>query len=133
MANVQKEFSEFNVKFRLDRFGHNKKLRDKRDKIQNRLRDRLPSVFAKHGEECPKFEFRDQGSYDLGTGVIPLSGEFDIDLGIYFHTTMDSYPNPLTLKKRVYEALEGHTSDVRIRNSCVTVGYKDDGDGPYHV
>ena len=133
MANVQKEFAEFNIEIRLNRFGHSQTLRDKRNIIRTRLCERLPGVFEEYGEECPKFVFRDQGSYELGTGVIPLHGEFDIDQGIYFYTDIETYPDPLTLKKRVYEALEGHTDNVCIRNSCITVTYKDDGDGPFHV
>ena len=74
-----------------------------------------PSVFEKHREVCPQFYFCDQGSYDMDMGTKPLDGDYDIDQGQYFLVGIEAYPDPVVLKERVYEALVGHTNDVRIR------------------
>jgi hypothetical protein len=75
----------------------------------------------------------DQGSYEMRTGVKPLDGDYDIDQGVYFQVSREDYPDPVALKKRVYEALEGHTDRVEIRRPCVTVFYLRDGEVLYHV
>jgi hypothetical protein len=46
---------------------------------------------------------------------------------------IDAYPDPVVLKERVYEALVGHTNDVRLRRSCVTVFYQRQLEPIYHV
>lgn len=133
MANVHKQFEDFNDAIKLGEYSDNATLREKRDIILEKLRTRLPEVFAAHGEECPTFHFRDQGSYEMRTGVKPIDGDFDIDQGLYFGVAIGNYPDPVVLKERVYEALEGHTKDVQIRRSCVTVFYQREGESIYHV
>lgn len=133
MANVQTQFNTFDDKIRLGRFKENANLREKRDIIRKKLNDNLSSVFEDAGEECLSFSFRDQGSYEMGTGVVPLLGDYDIDQGLYFDVSTDDYPDPVTLKKRVHSALDGHTDNVCIRRSCVTVFYHLDGEPIYHV
>ncbi len=63
----------------------------------------------------------------------PLDGDFDIDQGLYFKISISAYPDPVVLKERVHEALYGHTDDVCIRRSCVTVFYHCDDEPIYHV
>jgi hypothetical protein len=132
MANVQKQFEEFDGKIRLRRFEENETLREKRDIIRDKLRKKLPDVFTDHGEECPEYFFRDQGSYELGTGVKPLGGDYDIDQGLYFEVSTEDW-DPVILKKRVWKALDGHTDEVRIRRPCVTVQYHEGEEPVYHV
>lgn len=133
MANVQKQFEEFDQTIRLGRFDESAILREKRDIIRNKLDDKLPGVFEDAGETCPDYHYRNQGSYEMGTGVVPLEGDYDIDQGLYFHVSTEDYPDPITLKKRVYTALDGHTNNVCIRRSCVTVFYQLDEEPIYHV
>lgn len=133
MADLQKYFRKFHKTIKLDRFKENQTLRDKRDAVICKLKERLPAVFERHGEDVPEFEVRDQGSYEMGTGVIPLNGDFDIDQGIYVKVPTSVYGDPVELKERIYEALKGHTKKVRIRRPCVTVWYQRDGEHIYHV
>jgi len=133
MAYIQWQFDKFNEAIMLGRFEENATLREKRDIIKDRLADQLPGVFEAAGEACPDFYFRDQGSYEMGTGVKPLDGDFDIDQGIYFEVNIESYPDPVVLKQRVHRALEGHTDNVCIRRSCVTAFYHNEGEPIYHV
>ncbi|MBB4635967.1 nucleotidyltransferase [Longimicrobium terrae] len=132
MANVQKQFEEFDGKIRLGRFDENATLREKRDIIRRKLDRKLPDVFKDHGEECPEYFYRDQGSYDVGTGVKPLDSDYDIDQGLYFEVSTGEW-DPVILKKRVWKALDGHTDEVRIRRPCVTVQYHEAGEPVYHV
>src|SRR5687768_415050 len=133
MANVQRQLEEFNGKIRLGKFDENQILRDKRDAVRSRLDEKIPGVFKKYHEECPDYYYRNQGSYEMDTGVVPLDGDFDIDQGIYFAVATGKYPDPVVLKRRVHEALDGHTKDVRIRRPCVTVQYQRAGEPVYHV
>jgi len=137
MANVQTQFDTFNSTIRSGRFRNDEQLRKKRNIIRKRLRKNLPGVFKKYNEPNLVPTFKDQGSYKMGTGVKPLSGSggFDIDQGVYFETPIDgTYATPVTLKKRVKEALDDLTTDMPIRRPCVTVFYKQNGEErAYHV
>ncbi|BCL79612.1 hypothetical protein ccbrp13_20770 [Ktedonobacteria bacterium brp13] len=131
--NIQQQFEAFHETIKLGRFEENQILREKRDIIKDKLELELPKIFERYGEKCPAFSFRDQGSYEMGTGTKPLYGDYDIDQGLYFMASTADYPNPVILKKRVHKALDGHTQQVRIRQSCVTVFYQQAGEPIYHV
>ena len=137
MANVQTQFDTFHSAIRLGRFKKEKQLRDKRNVIRRRLRANLPDVFKKYNEPNLVPTFMNQGSYKMNTGIKPLAGSsgYDIDQGVYFETPKDGiYASPVTLKKRVQEALNGLTDDIKIRRPCVTVFYKANGtERAYHV
>ncbi|HEX2093387.1 MAG TPA: nucleotidyltransferase, partial [Longimicrobiaceae bacterium] len=134
---MQRHLEAFHKSIRLS-LGESRTLRQKRDAVCRRVEARLPGIFEEAGEDCPLFEFRDQGSYQMGTGVFPLDRDFDIDLGLYFEIDPDEY-HPVELKRRVHAALEGHTpgdgvrDGVRIRRPCVTVQYHRAGEPVYHV
>lgn len=138
MADVQDHFFRFHDTIKLRRYEENQTLRDKRDVIRRRIDERLPEVFAEHGEQCPAFYFLDQGSYAADTGVVPLNGDFDIDQGLYFDIDDEEW-DAVTIKQRVRDALAGHTrgaggrAGVRIRRPCVTVQYHRNDVPVYHV
>lgn len=132
-STVQTQFEKFHDAIKLGRFEENQVLRDKRDIIRTRVKKRLPAVFEKHGEVCPPFTFRDQGSYELDTGIKPREGTYDIDQGLYFEVKCSDYPDPVRLKARVLEALDEHTQNVEMREPCVTVFYHEDGEEVFHV
>ena len=131
MAYVQPYFDLFHRSIRLS-LDESRTLQQKREIVCNKLEDRLPAIFEAAGQECPLFGFRNQGSYQMQTGTLPLDGDYDIDLGMYFEIDPDEY-HPLELKRMVYKALKGHTKDVRIRRPCVTVQYQQAGEPAYHV
>lgn len=133
MARVQPQFDQFHGAIKLGRYDENQTLREKRDIIRDKLEEKLPKVFEAHDEICPTFWFRDQGSYEMDTGVKPLNGDYDIDQGLYFGLSTSVYSDPVVLKQRVHEALDGHTKSVTIRRSCVTVQYQRQGEPLYHV
>jgi hypothetical protein len=133
MAEIQKQFKEFNEAIRLKQYEDNATLREKRDVVLRKLRERLKALFGEKDEEPPKYTHFDQGSYKLGTGVKPLTGDFDIDVGLLFEVDRDEYPDPVEVKEWVFDALDGHTKKVEMRRPCVTVFYQSGEEPLYHV
>jgi hypothetical protein len=126
MANVQRYFEEFHDNIKLSDTDENQELREKRDIILNRLEN-------KKGDDVPKYTTFNQGSYAMGTGAKPIKGEYDIDVGIRFNISKDDYPDPIAVKKWVYDAVKDHTSNVVMKRPCVTVTYLKDGEPEFHV
>jgi hypothetical protein len=131
MTQLQKHFEEFHSKIKLS--DENDILQEKRDIILNKLRNRLKKIFEERGETAPSFTHFNKGGYAMGIGVVPINSDYDIDVGLVFDICKDDYPDPVVPKKWVYDALEGHTDDVRIRQPCVTVQYHLEGEPIYHV
>lgn len=121
---LQKEFIEFHDKIKLD--DENDTLRKKRDILLNKLKKNIT-------DDAAIYTHFNQGSYAMGTGVKPEDGDFDIDVGLKFEINKENYPDPVSVKKWVYDALEGHTKSVKIRRSCVTVTYQEDGEDAFHI
>jgi hypothetical protein len=126
MPAVQKYFEEFHACIKLDENDEKAKLREKRDTILRVLEANLP-------DDVPKFDNFHQGSYSMHTGVVPLDGNYDIDIGLIFDCKKDKYPDPVALKKKIRDALDTHGRTVKIRRPCVTVNYMRNGGIDYHV
>ena len=124
MVNLQKEFLEFHDEIKLD--DENDILRHKRDILLKKLKNNISSQAA-------AYSHFNQGSYAMGTGIKPEKGDFDIDVGLIFGINRNNYPDPIEPKRWVRDALYGHTQNVEIRKSCVTVTYKEEGEDAYHV
>lgn len=133
MAEIQKQFEIFNEAIRLKQYEDNATLREKRDIVLKKLKQRLKALFEEKEETPPKYTTFDQGSYKLGTGVKPLTGDFDIDVGLLFEVDRKDHPDPVEVKQWVFEALDGHTKKVEVRRPCVTVFYQSGDDPLYHV
>lgn len=126
MPAVQTQFDEFHDAIKLDEDDEKATLREKRETLVKALRENLPA-------DVPLFTKFDQGSYSMSTGVVPLDGNYDIDVGLVFDCTREKYPDPVALKKKVHTALNIPPRTVVIRRPCVTVNYMR-GDIPiYHV
>lgn len=121
---LQKQFEKFNENIKMD-YDENSELASKRDILVNKL---------KAGENLPSFTTINQGSYAMYTGVKPLENkDYDIDVGLRFNVNKDDY-KPLELKEKVYEILKDHTDyGAEIKQPCVTVTYKKNGNIGYHV
>ena len=124
MAEIQKYLEEFNDAIRLKGYEENSTLREKRDIILDKLKDGIKSYFKEKDENPPQYVTFNQGSYKLGTGIKPLDGDYDIDVGIKFNISISDYKDPVVVKKWVYESLKNHTKKVEIRRPCVTVDRK---------
>jgi hypothetical protein len=134
MADLQKQFETFHDAIKLKQFDENQTLREKRDIILDKLKSRLQVIFEEKGETVPAYQTFDQGSYKMGTGIIPQSNDFDIDVGVSFSVSKDDYSNPVEVKKWVYDALNVHPhKKVEMRRPCITVFYQKEGDPLFHV
>ena len=133
MADIQKHFEAFHDLIKLKQFEENQTLRDKRDITLDKLKTRLKTIFEEKDEPVPTYQAFDQGSYKMGTGVIPLDSDYDIDVGVSFNVSKNDYPDPVEVKEWVYDALDGHTKKVDMRRPCVTVFYQKGEEPQYHV
>jgi hypothetical protein len=126
MPAVQNQFEDFHKAICFDEDDEKATLREKRETIVKALRDNL-------GDDVPTFTKFNQGSYSMHTGVVPLDGNFDIDVGLIFDCDKDKYPDPVVLKKKVRDAVDTNFRTVVIRRPCVTVNYISGGKTAYHV
>jgi hypothetical protein len=122
---LQSAFTSFHERIRHEQHGERGLLRDRRDVLEAKLREALPT------ELKPRTFV--QGSYALLTGVKPRNGEFDIDVGLVLQCRRSYFKGPVEAKKQVRDALAVGGRKVRIRTSCVTVNYTKEGVGDYHV
>lgn len=125
MAFAQNEFEEFHRKILLD-LEANQDLRDKRDTLLSELKDRI-------SDDAPSYRIFHQGSYELSTGVKPLHGDPDMDVGISFNCKPEDFPDSLDVKKYVKKAIERHNRTVKIKTPCVTVQYIENDEPKLHV
>ena len=122
MADVQKQFETFHFVIRTD-YDMNSTLAAKREIILQRIRKYLAD------RHLPGFQELLQGSYRMKTGVVPIADlEYDIDVGLRFGFSEDDYAAK-TVRKWVFEAVDGHTENVEAKRPCIRVTYADG----YHV
>jgi hypothetical protein len=126
MPAVQKHFEDFHSKIKLDEDDEKATLREKRDTLLAALKKNL-------ADDVPEFTSFHQGSYSMHTGVVPLDGNYDIDVGLIFDCKKDKYADPVSLKKKIRDALDTHGRRVNIRRPCVTVNYMRGEEIVYHV
>ena len=126
MPAVQKQFEDFHGAICLDNDDEKAKLREKRETLIKALKANLD-------DGVPLFDNFNQGSYSMHTGVVPLDGNYDIDVGLVFDCKKSAYPDPVVLKKKVRDALYSNFRTVVIRRPCVTVNYMSGGKIDYHV
>ncbi|MEQ1564790.1 MAG: cyclic GMP-AMP synthase DncV-like nucleotidyltransferase [Myxococcota bacterium] len=120
--SLQSKFRAFQERINLQRYDQELTLRTKRDAVLNRLR--MTQTFTTFN----------QGSYEMGTGVKPTKGDYDIDVGVVFDLgAFQSFPPPKTVKGWVHEAVKPHTTKVTWKEPCVTVQYQSGGEPVYHV
>lgn len=133
MADIQTHMEKFDSVIKLGHFNENKILRKKRDAVLEKLAEGLQRLRDEEGLVIPTYDDFLQGSYAMRTGVKPIDGDYDIDVGISFKLKKDDYPDPVEVKKWVHRALVGHTKEVKVRRPCVTVFYTLNDEPQYHV
>jgi hypothetical protein len=124
--SFQPLFRRFHDVIQLKQYDENAELREKRDRILNRLREGLR-------QSKISFEWFNQGSYVMGTGIKPLNRDYDIDIGILLNNVHIEDHDPVEVKGWVYRAVDGHTQRVEWRRPCITVFYQQAGETVYHV
>ena len=132
MANVQTYFHQFNNVIRRS-YDDNRILREKRDLLLQNLSDGLRKHAEDNNIKIPRYEPFNQGSYAMGTGIEPLTGEdYDIDVGLNFHLSKANYSS-VEVKQWVYESLQSGNRTVEYKRPCVRVQYHQAGEEVYHV
>ncbi len=125
MTHAQNQFENFHSTILLG-YDESSVLRDRRETLLNDLKNNI-------SKDAPKYDTFNQGSYALYTGITPIAGDPDMDIGVIFECAPEDYPDPLTLKKYVRDALTRHNRTVKIRRPCVTVTYFKDGEATHHI
>ena len=68
--------------------------------------------------------FKGQGSFVMNTTILPISGEYDVDDGVYIFGKEENRPEPQTAHNWIYEAVKDRTGQDTIdKNTCVRVQY----------
>lgn len=127
MADNQKQFSGFlgNIELVGNDLSSLRKSRDaNRDRITKYWKDTLKRA-------VPTFE--EQGSFEMGTVIRPLEGDYDLDDGMYLNcigSDPAKWESTATIQGWVCKAVEGATKgDPQKRKRCVRVPYQ----GGYHI
>lgn len=128
MANIQTYFNKFDDTIRRS-YDDGSTLRQKKDLLLSDLRE----GFQRNFQKIPRFDYFNQGSYAMGTGIAPLPGEdYDIDVGLIFHISKEDYLS-VEVKQWVHDALQSGNRAVEYKRPCVRVQYHRAGEGLYHV
>jgi len=111
----QSEFMRFHQNILLEDDEHYRPARQARDQVMK--------VFPKaDSTSWTTFQTHYWGSYAMGTGVRPISGEYDIDIGLVFNTrptASDAYQ----LKQSVFDTLQGAGYHPTWQRPCISVAF----------
>ena len=119
--SIQTHFDKFHDKIKLGRKDDAyRKARDRDDSIKAEVK----TAFSEAG--YPAVADFIQGSLETHTGIVPISGDYDIDRALVIEE--DKAPdNPVTPKKKVLEVLEDRGfKNAKIKKPCVTADYASD-------
>ena len=118
---IQRHFNKFDDKIKLGRQDDAyKKARDRDDSIKAEVK----TAYSEAG--YPIVADFIQGSLETHTGIVPISGDYDIDRALVIDD--DKAPdNPVTPKRKVLDVLENRGfKNARIKKPCVTADYTSD-------
>ena len=118
---IQTHFDKFHDKIKLGREDDKyRKARNRDDSIKSEVR----VSFKKAG--YPVEEDFIQGSLATHTGIVPISGDYDIDRALVIGEE-EAPENPVKPKKRALDVLEGRGfKNAKIKKPCVTADYASD-------
>lgn len=85
MPTLQTAFKQFHDTIKLSDMDENATLREKRDILLDKLKDKI-------SEDAASYTYFNQGSYAMHTGISPDDGDYDIDVGLRFDIDKDG-PN----------------------------------------
>lgn len=127
MADNQKQFEGFlsNIELVGDDLSDLRTSRNaNRDRIKKHWKEKLQRT---------KPEFEEQGSFEMGTVIRPIEGDYDLDDGMYLQCIGDDpskWPSTATVQGWVVDAVDGYTKgDPKKKKMCVRVPYE----GGYHI
>ena len=119
--SIQTHFEKFHDKIKLGRKDDTyKKARDRDDSIKTEVK----TAFSEAG--YPVVADFIQGSLRTHTGIVPISGDYDIDRALVIDKEK-APENPVTPKKKALDVLdERGFKNAKIKKPCVTADYASD-------
>lgn len=126
MADVTREVKKY-----LDEINLLQNQKEELRKSREALADKIKDHFKEKSRKVPVF--RQQGSFDMGTIVKPIDGEYDLDYGVYlqgYSDDEDEWSAPATVHNWIIDAVKNHTkTPPENKKTCVRVIFK----GSYHI
>ena len=118
---IQTHFEKFHDRIKLGREDDlYRKARDRDDSIKAEVK----TAFSKAG--YPVVADFIQGSLKTHTGIVPISGDYDIDRALVIDEEK-APENPVTPKKKALDVLEDRGfKNAKIKKPCVTADYAND-------
>ena len=124
MADLNGTFIEFNGVIALSTTK-----KDELRKSRNAIRKDIETYFEKNRDKHT-VKFKGQGSFSMTTTILPDSGEYDVDDGVYIFGKEEDKPLVATAHSWIVKAVENRTGQNTIdKNTCVRVQYAKS----YHV
>ena len=124
MADLNETFIEFNGVIALST-----PKKDELRKSRNAIRKDIETYFEKNRDKHT-VKFKGQGSFSMNTTILPDSGEYDVDDGVYIFGKEEDKPLVATAHSWIVKAVENRTGQNTIdKNTCVRVQYAKS----YHV
>jgi len=124
MADLHETFVSFNDNIKLS-----KKRKKELRKSRNAVRKDIRKYFDENRDEHT-VKFKGQGSFSMNTSILPLSGEYDVDDGVYIFGKEEDRPTPSQAHGWILKAVENRTNQNSIdKNTCVRVQYA----AQYHI
>lgn len=124
MADLNETFLEFNGEIALSA-KKKKELRKSRKAVRKDIKK-----YFKENRDKHTVKFKGQGSYAMNTTILPLSGEYDVDDGVYIFGKEEDRPTTATAHNWIVKAVENRTNQNTIdKNTCVRVQYA----AQYHI
>lgn len=124
MANLHETFLAFNDKIKLHS-SKKEQLRISRDAVRDDIEKYFEKKISNH-----TVKFKGQGSFAMNTTILPISGEYDVDDGVYIFGTEADRPTPKAVHDWIYKAVENRTNQKTInKHTCIRVQYAD----IYHI
>ena len=118
MADLHVTFESFNDIIKLSE-KRKKELRISRNAVREDIRKYFDNNRDKH-----TVKFKGQGSFSMNTSILPLSGEYDVDYGVYIFGKEEDRPTPSQAHGWILKAVENRTNQNSIdKNTCVRVQY----------
>lgn len=118
MADLNDTFVEFNDIIKLS-----SKRKEELRISRNAVREDIKDYFNKN-RELHTVKFKGQGSFSMNTSILPLSGEYDVDDGVYIFGKEEDKPTTSTAHSWIVKAVENRTDQNTIdKNTCVRVQY----------
>lgn len=124
---LKKQFSDFYDEIKID--DEVEDLKEKREILENDLKDKLPGELEKHNIHINKgdIDIFDQGSYKLHTTISDDEGSIDRDVAVMFPLNITDNSDTRKIKVYVRDALKRTNRTIKIKEPCVNVSYiKDD-------